>query len=188
VGTQLSQALKVLVTDQYGNPISGNAVTFSDGGAGGNFSNPNPVVTGTNGVATLTYTLPTTAQTITINATASGLATPGVLTETALAGPAASVTITGGNNQTAPAGTQLPQVLTVLVTDQYGNPISGNAVTFSDGGIGGFFFYSNPASTGANGVAAQIYTLPTLSETVSITASAAGVATPAVFTETGTGP
>ena len=185
VGTQLSQALKVLVTDQYGNPISGNAVTFSDGGAGGTFSNPNPVVTGTNGVATLTYTLPTTAQTVTINATASGLATPGVLTETAVVGPAASVAITGGNNQTAPAGTQLPQALTVLVTDQYGNPISGNAVTFSDGGIGGFFSYSNPASTGGDGVATQIYTLPASPGTFNITATASGVGTSAVFAETG---
>ena len=185
VGTQLPQALKVLVTDQYANPISGNAVTFSDGGAGGAFSNPNPVVTGTNGVATLTYTLPTTAQTVTINATASGLATPGVLTEIALAGPAASVAITGGNNQTAPAGTQLPQALTVLVTDRYGNPIAGNAVTFSDGGIGGFFSYSNPASTGADGVATQIYTLPASPGTFNITATASGVGTPAVFSETG---
>jgi protocatechuate 3,4-dioxygenase beta subunit len=185
VGTQLPQALKVLVTDQYGNPISGNAVTFSDGGAGGTFSSPNPAVTGTNGSASLTYTLPTTAQIVTVNAIASGLATPGVFTETAVAGGAASVTVQGGNNQTAPAGTQLPQALTVLVTDQYGNPVAGNNVTFSDGGVGGFFSNPNPSPTGANGIATQVYTLPASPGTYSISATAAGVSTPAIFTENG---
>jgi hypothetical protein len=185
VGTQLPQALKVLVTDQYGNPISGNAVTFSDGGAGGTFSNPNPVVTGNNGVASLTYTLPTRAQIVTVYATASGLATPGVLTETAVAGAAASVTIQGGNNQTAPAGTQLPQALTVLVADQYGNPVAGNNVTFSDGGAGGFFSNPNPSPTGTDGIATQVYTLPPSPGTLYIAATAAGVTNPAIFTESG---
>jgi hypothetical protein len=187
VGTQLSQALKVQVTDQYGNPISGNSVTFTDGGVGGTFSSPNPVPTGKDGVASLTYTLPTAAQTVTINATAAGFASPAVFTETAVAGPAASIAVEGGNYQSRPAGTQLPQALTVSVTDQYGNPISGNNVTFSDGGAGGLFSNPNPVSTGPDGVAAQIYTLPGTSGTVNITATAAGVATPAVFTEIGTG-
>jgi hypothetical protein len=78
----LPQALTVLVTDQYGNPVSGNSVTFSDGAAGGTFSNANPVLTGVNGIASQMYTLPATPQTVTITATATGLAGPAVFTET----------------------------------------------------------------------------------------------------------
>jgi len=71
----------VLVTDQYGNPVSGNGVTFSDGGAEGAFSNANPVVTATNGTATQLYTLPPAPGNLTITATAAGLSTPAVFTE-----------------------------------------------------------------------------------------------------------
>jgi sugar lactone lactonase YvrE len=100
-------------------------------------------------------------------------------------GPATSIAITGGNNQTAPAGSQLPQALTVLVNDQYGNPVAANSVTFSDGAAGGTFSNANPVSTGVDGIASQMYTLPAIPQTVTLTATATGVASPAVFAETG---
>jgi protocatechuate 3,4-dioxygenase beta subunit len=78
----------------------------------------------------------------------------------------------------------LPQALTVEVTDQYGNPVSGSSVTFSDGGAGGTFSNSNPVVTSSSGIASQFYTLPASPGTVTISASAAGL-TSAVFTETG---
>lgn len=185
VGTALPRALSVLVTDLGGNPISGAAVTFTDGGAGGTFSNPNPAATGSAGTATLTYTLPTTAGPVTITATVPGVTNGATFSETATAGPASSIAVTGGNGQSAPAGTTLPQPLTVLVADQYGNPVSGVAVTFSDGGVGGVFSNANPQPTTSTGTATQIYTLPSTPGTVTITATAAGVATGATFTETG---
>jgi hypothetical protein len=80
----------------------------------------------------------------------------------------------------------LPLPLVVLVTDQYNNPVAGVNVTFSDGGAGGVFLYANPVVTGTNGTASQFYTLPAVpNETVTITATAAGIANPAVFTEYG---
>jgi hypothetical protein len=105
--------------------------------------------------------------------------------EYSVAGPAANIAITSGNNQSAPAGTQLLQALTVLVTDQYANPVSGASVVFSDGGAGGTFSNSNPVVTGANGTAAQLYTLPPIAGLVTINATVTGVSNPAVFTETG---
>jgi Bacterial Ig-like domain (group 1) len=186
VGTQLPQSLTVLVTDQNGNPLSGNSVTFSDNGAGGTFSNGSTVVTGANGTASQSYTLPKGAANITINATAAGVSAPAVFSETAVAGTAASITIVSGNNQTAPNGTQLPHALVVVVADKYGNPVSGVSVSFSDGGSGGIFSNPNPGTTGSNGTVSQMYTLPPVgSETVVITATAAGVNNPAVFTENG---
>ena len=73
---------------------------------------------------------------------------------------------------------------TVLVADQYGNPVSGASVTFSDGGAGGTFNNPNPATTNASGIATQSYTLPAVQGPVTITASVAGVSNPAVFNET----
>ncbi len=183
VATKLAQALTVLVTDAYNNPVSGVKVTFSDGGAGGTFSNPNPVATGSNGTATQSYTLPTIASAITITATAAGVSSPATFTETSVAGPAASITVTGGNNQTAPAGMQLPQALTALVTDQYHNPVSGVSVAFSDGGAGGKFSNPNPV-TNSSGTVTDSYTLPIVTGSINITATASGVATPAAFVET----
>jgi hypothetical protein len=185
-GTKLTQGLTVTVTDAYNNPVSGVDVTFSDGGAGGTFSTPNPVLTGSNGTATASYTLPTLAGPVTITATATGVANPATFAETAVAGNAATISIVSGNNQTAPNGTQLPQPLVVLVTDQYGNPVAGVNVTFGDGGAGGIFSNPNPGATNASGNVSQIYTLPAApGETVYIMATAAGVANPAVFTEYG---
>ncbi|MGA8297840.1 MAG: Ig-like domain-containing protein, partial [Terriglobales bacterium] len=87
-------------------------------------------------------------------------------------------------NQTAPAGTTLPDPLTVTVTDQYGNPVSGASVTFNDGGAGGTFLGANPGTTGSNGTFNQTYMLPPVAGMVTITATVPGVTTPAVFTET----
>jgi protocatechuate 3,4-dioxygenase beta subunit len=183
---QLPQALTVAVTDQFGNAVPNVSVTFSDGGAGGTFYNPNPGTTGATGMVSQTYLLPAAAGNITITATAAGVANPATFTETSVAGNAANISITGGNNQTAPNGTQLPQALTVLVTDQYNNPVVGASVTFNDGGVGGLFSNGNPVLTDATGTATQFYTLPAVpNETVTITAAAAGVNTPAVFTEYG---
>jgi hypothetical protein len=183
-GTQLNQALTVLVIDQFGHPLVGNSVTFTDNGAGGTFSYGNTVVTGLNGTASELYTLPTTVSSITINATATGLSGPAVFTENSVVGPAANIAVGSGNNQFAPAGTLLPLGLTVFVTDQGGNPVSGIAVTFSDGGAGGIFSNSNPVTTGTNGTATQFYTLPSVPGLVSVTATAVGVANGAVLSET----
>jgi hypothetical protein len=184
-GSQLAQSLTVLVTDQFGNPFSGASVTFSDNGSGGNFSGSNPVLTGANGTASQTYRLPATGGPVTINATAAGVGSPAVFSETSLI---PTIAIVSGNNQSAVNTTQLPQALVVLVTDGNGNPVSGNNVTFSDNGAGGTFSNSNPVATGANGTASQMYTLPSTTGTITINAAATGIATNAVFSEKSTAP
>jgi hypothetical protein len=180
-GSNLANPIKVQAQDIYGNGISGITVNFTANN--GAVPNPASVVTGATGLANTTLQLPTTVGTITVTASSPPFKSVS-FTEYSVAGPAASITITGGNNQTAPAGSQLPLPLTVLVTDQYGNPVSGNNVTFDDGGGGGLFG-ANPAATGSNGTATDTYTLPSAPGTVTINATASGVSTPAVFTETG---
>ncbi len=180
VGTTLPTALTVLASNiNSGIGNSGVTVTFSDGGAGGTFGTPT-AITGSNGTASTTYTLPPTAQTVAITATSSGY-TSATFTETATASTALLLTATGGNNQTGGTGTTLPTPLTVTATNS-GVADPGVSVTFSDGGAGGTF--SNPTVvTGTNGTASTTYTLPSTAKTVTITATSSGF-TSATFSET----
>jgi hypothetical protein len=181
-GSILPKPLVAQAQDVYKNGVPGVTINFTANK--GAVPNPSSVVTDAKGLASTTLQLPTTVGTVTVTASSAGLKNIAFV-EYSVAGPAANVAITSGNNQFAPAGTQLPQALTVVVTDQYGNPVSGNSVTFSDGGAGGTFSNSNPVLTATNGTATQLYTLPSSPGSVTITATATGVATPAVFTETG---
>ena len=181
-GSILAKPVIAEVQDAYKNGVPGVTVNFTANK--GAVPNPPSVVTGANGLASTTLQLSTTAATVTLTVSSAGLKNM-TFAEYSVAGPAANIAITSGNNQSAPAGTQLPQALTVLVTDQYANPVSGASVVFSDGGAGGTFSNSNPVVTGANGTAAQLYTLPPIAGLVTINATVTGVSNPAVFTETG---
>ena len=178
--TALSQPLIVQVNDSGGNPITGVSVVFS--APSGTFTG-SPATTNSSGQATVNYTAGTSAGPVTVTAEVDKLTTQ--ISVTVTAGAPASVAITGGNNQAATAGTTLPQALSVVVADQYSNPVSGVAVTFSDGGVGGSFSNANPVTTASTGTASQYYTLPTTKGSVSVSATAAGVTTPAIFSETG---
>ncbi len=180
-GSNLARPLNAQIQDIYKNGVPGITVTFiANKGA---VPNPSSMVTNSNGVASTTLRLPTTVSTVTVTASSTGLKNMNFV-EYSVAGPAAHVAVTGGNNQFAPAGTQLPQALTVLVTDQYGNPVPAVDVDFDDSSAGGTYAYSNPGSTSNSGTAIQFYTLPSSPGTVTIHATAAG-ANPALFTETG---
>jgi len=187
VGFNLANPLVAQVTDAYKNGVPGITVTFTSNK--GAVFNPSSAVTGANGMASTTLQLPSTPGTVTVTAsftTQSGSTLKVTFTEYAVAQVATSISISSGNDQTAPNGTQLPEPLVVLVTDQFGNPFSGDNVNFSDGGAGGTFSNPNPIVTGSNGTASQFYTLPPVpNETITITATAAGVSSSAVFTEYG---
>jgi Bacterial Ig-like domain (group 1) len=79
--TLLPKPLVVKATDQYGNVVPGVNVTFADGGAGGSFS-ANPVVTGSTGTVSVSYTTPAKAGTVTIKATVNGVSTAASFTVT----------------------------------------------------------------------------------------------------------
>jgi hypothetical protein len=180
-GSTLPNPLNVQAQDAFKNGVPGVTVNFTSNKGG--IPNPQSVVTGANGLVGTYLTLPTTVSTVTVTGSSTGFRNISFI-EYSVAGAGARVAVTGGNNQSAPPGTQLPQALTVEVTDQYGNPVSGNNVTFSDGGAGGTFSNSNPLATNSSGIASQLYTLPASPGTITISATATGVSTSAVFTET----
>lgn len=180
VGTTLPDPIVVKAKDAVGNAVPGALILFSDGGVGGVFSNPNPVSTGSNGEASITYTLPLVAKSITI--TASNGSVTDKLTASAVAGPPALVNLIQGNNQSAHENKKLGKNLIVSVTDQYGNGISGLTVNFTDNGAGGTFSNPNPV-TGTTGQVSVSYTTGSVPGTVTIDASYSTLS-PAVFTET----
>ena len=182
VTTTLPVPLAAKVTDQYGNPVQGVSVTYSDGTAGGSFNPKTPVITNSSGLVSTSYTASTKAGKLTISASASGLRTL-TYSETITAGPATAIAVVSGNNQTGAVSTPLPLPLKAKVTDQYGNGVSGASVTYDDGGAGGSYS-ANPAVTDSTGTASVTYTLPATPQTVTINANVSGVSTAAVFKET----
>ncbi len=178
-GTVLPTQLTATATNN-GKTASGVSVTFSDGGAGGSF-NPTTASTNSSGTVSTSYTLPATAQLITVSATANNYAAAS-FTETSTA-TTKTLAVNGGNNQSGNVGTTLPTSLSVLATTN-GTATAGVSVTFSDGGAGGTF--GTPvAVTGSNGIASSTYTLPTTAKTITVSATSSGFST-ATFTETST--
>ena len=168
VGTTLPTALTVTAT-KNGSPASGVSVTFSDGGAGGTFGSPT-AITGTNGDASSTYTLPSTAKTVTITAASSGY-NSATFTESATSSSVTTLVLSSGGKQTGTVGTTLPLPIVVTAKNSSGKVVSGASVTFSDGGSGGTFS-PNPAVTNTKGQASTTYTLPTIAKSViTVTAS-----------------
>ena len=94
-----------------------------------------------------------------------------------------SVSSISGSGQSATVGSSFANPLVVLVKNANGNPVSGTTVTFAGNGVS--FPSGAAATTGSNGEA-QITAEPTTAGALTITASVAGIGTPASFSETGT--
>jgi hypothetical protein len=173
VNTALSQPLVVQVNDSSGNPVPGVSVVFS---APSGTITGSPATTNSSGQATANYTTGASSGSVSVTASVNKLNVQIPVTVTG--GGPATVTISGGNNQTATAGASLSQALSVVVADQYGNPVPGVSVTFSDGGAGGAFSSPNPTTTNSLGQASESYTCSHTAGPVTITATAPGVNQP----------
>ena len=180
-GTTLPQPLQLQTVDAYqGSPIANASITCKDGGVGGSFGSPMPMLTDIQGQASTTYTLPKKNQSITIICTATGFVTTS-FSEIGVAGPVSRAIIVSGNSQTGPVSTQLPAALVMQVVDPYGYGVPGVPVTFSDGGAGGVFSAAQ-VSTDSTGNASTFYTTPNQPAKVTITGSVVGI-TPLKFSE-----
>jgi Ca2+-binding RTX toxin-like protein len=196
VNTAFGAPLVATVKDTFGNLVSGAAVTFTKPGSG---PSATPVTststTGANGQASDAITANTLAGNYTVTANTPGAATPATFSENNVAGAAKIITVTSGNNQTTTVNTSYASPIVATVTDTFGNPVSGASVTFGavpagNGSSATYPVVGNPAISGINGqvsitpVANTIANLNTASApTYTLTATVAGVATPANFTE-----
>ncbi len=188
VGTAVPTAPSVLVTDAFGNPVPGVAVTFAVTTGGGSITG-GAAVSGANGVATLgSWTLGSVAGVNTLTASSAGLTgSPVGFTATATAGAAATITKNGGDNQTRTVGGAVAVRPSVLVEDASGNPVAGVTVTFAVASGGGSLT-GGSVVTNASGVATVgSWTIGTTAGSNTLTATAAGLAgSPLTFTATGT--
>jgi len=110
----------------------------------------------------------------------------GALKELLVYGLLPVLTMDGGNNQAAPAGTTLPASLSVQAID----PLSGKGrpgvtISFTDLYKGGGVFSPASAVTDGTGTVSTTYTLPVKSGVYTVTASSTGYA-PVSLTETAT--
>ncbi|MGH7519180.1 MAG: Ig-like domain-containing protein [Gemmatimonadales bacterium] len=178
VGTAVPIAPAVKLLAGAGNPVAGVSVTFTanNGGAvtGG------VATTGSDGIARVgSWTLGAALGTQTLTATANSATVfegnPVEFSATAIAGPPSagnSTLETLQNSITAGSG-----VATIRVTarDQYGNPVSGAAVTLAASGTGNTL--DQPPPTGADGKAEGTLR-STVAETKVVTATVGGGAIP----------
>jgi hypothetical protein len=178
VGTQVGP-FAVKVTDTAGTPIPNVTVNFTVS-SGATLSTVTTTTDGS-GNATTAATFGHVAGVYTVTATANGISTPLVFQTTANADVAATFTLAGGNNQIAPGGTAVGELLAVRIADQYNNSISGATVSWSAvRGILG----TTAGHTAANGVSTTTFTLPVGTGASAVTANALGITI--TFTETGT--
>lgn len=172
-------SLAVLVTDAYGNPVAGEAVSFA--ASGGGSVSPTSATTGADGVARASWTLGTiVGAEQTATATVGGLPAATFTARVELSG---TLSITGGNGQTAPAGSTLPDSLEVRFTTAGGTPIQGATIVWSAGSGGSV---TPPTSTtGADGYARTMWRLGASAGSQSATARVQGTTPYVAFTATG---
>jgi hypothetical protein len=141
VGEPLPQPLVAEVKDRSARPVDGATVVFvlADPAPGASVT-PDTVTTDANGQASASITLGTRpgTQAGEVRALGGGGAPTATkaFTLTAVSENANGISSVGGEDQSAPVGSTLPQPLVVEVADAFGNPIAGVTVAWSIEGGG----------------------------------------------------
>jgi hypothetical protein len=181
-----------------GSPVSGVTVTFTapTTGASGTFANgtnTTMVVTNGSGMATsTTFSANGTLGAYTVMATVPGGSGPANFSLTNIVGAPASITATSGTPQSTTIDTAFAAPLVATVLDKGSNPVSGAVVTFTaptTGASGTFANGTNTtmATTNASGAATSTtFSANGTAGTYTVTATVAGVTTPADFSLTNT--
>ena len=182
-GTAVTPAPAVRVTNSRGASVAGVRVNFVVTSGGGSLSDASPT-TGGDGIARVGgWTLGQTAAVNTLTATIEGAAATVTFTANGVAGPAAALAKMSGDGQTGLAGVTVAVPPAVRVTDQFGNPVAGVAVTFAVASGGGSVSGGTKIS-GSDGVArAGAWTLGSAVGAQTLEAKADGVTSaPVTFT------
>jgi hypothetical protein len=194
IGNSFATPLQVLVTDTYADPVAGATVNFdvvTTAGAGATFTGGGgtaAVQTTAEGLAVSpTLTAGTTSGVFTVTASVPGASSMATFALTDRAGAATTLTAGVGTSQSAELGTDFPVPLAVTVTDAQGNALQGATVTFAAPatGAGGVFAGAGARAavlTGSSGVAiAPDFSANSHTGGYVVTASVAGITTPATF-------
>lgn len=162
-GAVLATPVAVILTDQYGNPREGDDVTWAIVSGGGSVT-PSANSTGLDGRAEATLTLGETVGDNVLSVSVAGFETS--FTVAGLPGDAVQPSAVG-DGQTGVVGLPLGSAISVVVTDEFGNPREGDLVSWSGDGT----FASSTSVTDASGVASVVWTLGTAAGAQSATAA-----------------
>ncbi len=168
----LKAPLVVRVSDALGNPVPGVAVNWAKAAGGGTLGAATST-TGADGLASVGYTLGSTAGTETVSASAAGVTATASFTMTAVPAAPSGVSVVSGADQTGTAGAALASPIVVKVVDAASNPVGGAAVSWSSrGGT----VTAGVTTTGADGLAPNTFTLGTVAGAYTVTASVSATA------------
>ncbi len=163
VGTVLEKPFKVLVTDLFGNPIRGTAVTFSPVTGGGMMVDNQPAYSDSNGIASSFYRLGLSAGANVVQAVSAGLDGSPVNFSCIAVQPQQIkelVILSGDRLSGRPAG-DLPEPLAVKVLDNLARPIFGKKVKFEVLANDAVITSENPVESNMYGVASVTMKLGT---------------------------
>ena len=178
-GVAFAQQPVVQVQDASGNPIAGSrTITAQIGQGSGSLIGSATATTGSSSTATFSgLGISGAVGTKTIIFSSGALSPDESNAITLTAGPAASIAIQAGDDQTAGVNEAVPTPPAVIVRDASDNPVSGVTVQFEVTGGGGSVAPATVAS-GSNGVAAVTsWTLGPAAGENTMTATAAGLNT-----------
>jgi alpha-tubulin suppressor-like RCC1 family protein len=155
VRATLKDTLIVAVRDSFNNAIPGITIAWTVTSGGGSvtvLTQP----TDSAGRARALWTLGTAMGANTLTASAAGLPTL-TFNATALGAPASTITIVGGNNQSALVNQYVGDSITVRVEDAYGNTVVGAPISWvaSNGGTA----QGKQATSGTGGIASATWKL-----------------------------
>ncbi len=153
MNTAVTTAPAVIVRDAFNNVVQGVSVTFAVASGAGSLTGGS-ATTGSNGIATVgSWTLGQTAGANTLTATSTGLTgSPVTFTATGNADAATQIALNAGNAQSATVNTAVSTAPSVIVRDQFNNPVQSVSVTFAVASGAGNLT-GGSATTGVNGIA-----------------------------------
>ncbi|MDB4878382.1 MAG: Ig domain protein group 1 domain protein [Gemmatimonadetes bacterium] len=166
----LRTPLVAKVADALGNPVAGVAVSWVRTAGTGSLG-ATSTVTGTDGTASVSYTLGSVVGPEGVSASVSGVTSVASFPLNAIAGSPSIIAVVSGGGQTGTAGAALAAPLVVKVTDDAGNPAPGATVTWV--AVGGSVASATTTSD-ASGNSSNSLTLGRVAGSASVSAAITG--------------
>ena len=182
IGTPFSYPLTVRVYGQHGELLGGVPIIFTSNQMSFGSATTTTVSfpASSAGLASVTAT-PTVIGTDTATATVAGTTLTATFSETGLALPAAAIAVYSGSGQAVQYGSAFKAPLSVKVTNNLGQPVSGAVVTFTSNNVK---LSAATATTNSSGIA-SVTGSANAAGSLSVTASVSGVSSNAVISLTG---
>lgn len=181
-GATITPAVTVQVQDAGGNPVATAAyVTLSLASGSGGLSGTVTRQANASGLATYSDLWVNLVGTKTLSASSTGLTGATSNSFVISAGAAAHLTVSGGSGQSTQIGTAFGLPLQAVLSDTFGNPVSGGSVAFTAPGSGpSATLTGSPVTTDASGIASVTATANGLTGSYSV-AAASGTLAPVNF-------